>query len=236
MYNARHLNKLTAVAELAFKALEDGDRIVSFVAAESSCLEGSSGGQEIDFIQERRQDDGSFHVVLPEATKKGSQYKLTIEYQGDNVLEDEGGGNFSVGARTSWYPSVNAFTDRATFDLTFKVSNSFVLVSVGKLAKESKEGDLAVSQWVSDVPLAVAGFNYGKFKRKDVTDETTKYLIEGYATQSFQLTCAERLRTEDVTGATIDNGLVEAQNSMRVSLTGSVRHLTGGSRLLSSRR
>ena len=34
----------------------------------------------------------------------------------------------------------------------------------------------------SGASLAVAGFNYGRFKKKEVTDSETKYEIEGYAT------------------------------------------------------
>src|SRR5260221_10266455 len=103
----------------------------------------------------------SLPVIMLEPMTAGGDYRLVIEYAGDRVIHKAGGGNFSVGARTSWYPSVNAFGDRATYDLTFKVPKDYTLVSVGKLVKESREGDFAVSQWVSDVPLAVAGFNYG---------------------------------------------------------------------------
>jgi hypothetical protein len=97
------------------------------------------------------------------------------------VLNNAGGGNFSVGARTSWYPSVNSFNDRATFDLTFKVPKQYTLISVGKRVKEWQEEDYAASQWTSEIPLAVAGFNYGRFKKKEITDPDTKYQIEGYA-------------------------------------------------------
>ena len=63
-----------------------------------------------------------------------------------------------MGARTSWYPSVNAFGDRSTFDLIFKVPHEYTLVGVGKLVKEWREEDSAASQWTSEIPLAVAGF------------------------------------------------------------------------------
>src|SRR5262249_23043408 len=44
----------------------------------------------------------------------------------------------------------------------------YTLVAVGNLVKETKDKDTAVSEWKSDVPLAVAGFNYGEFRRKTV--------------------------------------------------------------------
>jgi len=133
------------------------------------------------------------------------------------VLDDAGGGNFAVSARTSWYPSVNSFNDRATFDLTFKIPNKFVLVGVGKLIKEGKEGDFSVSQWVSEIPLAVAGFNYGRFKKKEVSDPQSKYQIEGYATSQLPdyMRAAEGIGGMSPSRLT-DTAIVDAQNSIRV--------------------
>lgn len=211
-------SKLTATADLTFNALGDGDRVLNFgLLPNLRVTRVTMGEREVNFIQESRKEDGSFYVVLPEPLAKGRQYKLSIEYQGNKVIEDAGGGNFAVGARTSWYPSVNAFNDRATFDLTFKVPNKYTLVGVGKLIKEWREGDYAASEWVSETPLAVAGFNYGLFKKKGVTDADTKYEIEGYATSELP----DYMRSlRDIGGMTptrlTENAIVEAQNSMRV--------------------
>jgi hypothetical protein len=209
--------RLTANTELTFKALWDGDRVLSFGLLPSlRVARVTMAGRDVHFIQEQRKHDGSFYVVLPEPMIKGQEYKLAIDYQGNKVVEDAGGGNFAVGARTSWYPSVNAFNDRATFDLTFKVPQKYTLVGVGTLAKESREGDFAVSQWVSEVPLAVAGFNYGLFKKKEITDTDTNYKIEGYATAEMP----DYMRSFNTSGMTpsrlTDNAIVDAQNSMRV--------------------
>lgn len=217
--------KLTANSELSFKALSDGDRVLSFgLLANLRVTRVTLAGQEIHFIQEQRKEDGSFYVVLPEAMVKGEEYKVVIEYQGNKVVEDAGGGNFAVGARTSWYPSVNAFNDRATFDLTFKVPNQYNLIGVGKLVKDWREGNFAASQWVSEVPLAVAGFNYGLFKKKEITDSETKYKIEGYATTELPdyirdrpTISGEAAGDSGITPSRLtDNAIVDAQNSMRI--------------------
>ncbi len=211
--------KLTAVAELTFTALGDGDRVLGFgLLPNLRVTRVTVGEREINFIQEPKKEDGSFYVVWPEPLIKGKQYKLSIEYQGNKVIEDAGGGNFAVGARTSWYPSVNAFNDRATFDLTFKVPSKYTVEGVGKLVKEWREGDFAASQWVSEVPLAVAGFNYGLFKKKEIADADTKYQIEGYATSDLP---DYMRRAGDVIGGMTpsrlnENAMVDAQNSMRV--------------------
>lgn len=210
--------KLTATAELTFTALGDDDRILGFGLLPNLRVgRVTFGDREIDFIQESRKEDGSFYVDLPQPTVKGKQYKIAIEYHGDKVVRDEGGGNFAVGARTSWYPSVNAFNDRATFDLTFKVPKQYTLVGVGKLAREWREGDYVASQWISETPLAVAGFNYGWFKKKEVDDAQTKYQIEGYATTELP---GYMRQLNDIGGMTptrlTDNAIVEAQNSIRI--------------------
>jgi hypothetical protein len=212
-------DKLTASAEFTFRALADGDRLLSFGLLPELRVTRVTvpDNREIDFIQEKKKEDGSFHAILPEPMVKGRQYKVTIDYEGNKVLEDAGGGAYAVGARTSWYPSVNAFNDRATFDLTFKVPKKFILVGVGKKVKDAIEEDYAVTQWTSEIPLAVAGFNYGNFKKKEITDDVTKCLIEGYATSDLPgyLRGAESIGGMSPTRLS-EKVMVEAQNSIRI--------------------
>jgi hypothetical protein len=212
---------LTATTELTFTPLGDGDRVWSFgLLPNLRVTRVSLGDTDIHYIQEPRTQDSLFYVVMPEAMTKGKQYKITIEYQGNRVVEDEGGGNFAVRARTSWYPSVNAFNDRATFDLTFKVPKQYTLVGVGHQVKEWREDKFAACEWVSDVPLAVAGFNYGLFKKKAVVDNDTKYGIEGYANPELPSNLSHYVDQMGIGGMTptrlTDNAIVEAQNSMRI--------------------
>jgi hypothetical protein len=159
--------RLTANADVTFEALRDGDRVIDFGLLPSLRVTSvaTSDGKEAAFIQEDRKQDGSFYAVLPQPTVKGHSYTLRVQYEGNKVITDAGQGNYAVGARTSWYPSLNTFLDRATYDLTFKVPKQFTLIGVGKLMRDWREDDYAASQWVSDIPLAVAGFNYGDFKR-----------------------------------------------------------------------
>ena len=212
--------KLTATCELTFKAMLDGERVFKFnLLPTLRATRVVFAEKEIDYIQEKKDEDSSFHAILPEPLVKGQKYKIYIEYQGDKVVTDAGGGNFAVGARTSWYPSVNAFNDRATFDLTFKVPKKYTLVGVGRQVKDGKEADFAVSQWVSDVPLGVAGFNYGTFKKKAVNDPEAKYQVEGYAT-SVLPDYLHEIGAEEIGGMTptrlIDQAIVESQNSIRI--------------------
>ena len=128
--------RLAAVADLTFTPVIDGERVIKFGLLPSlRVTRVSAANREIPYIQEGRKHDGSFYVIWPERLKTGEHYKVKIEYEGNKVVRDEGSGNFSVEARTSWYPSLNAFGDRSTFDLTFKFPKQYTLVAVGKLVK-----------------------------------------------------------------------------------------------------
>jgi hypothetical protein len=211
--------RFTATAAIDFTALGDGDRVFKFGLLPTLRVTRvtAAGDREISYVQEKRNQDGSFYVILPEPTVTGQHYKVLIEYEGNKVINDEGGGNFAVGARTSWYPSVNAFGDRSTFDLTFKVPREYTLVGVGKLAKEWREEDSAASQWTSEIPLAVAGFNYGRFKKKQRTDDTTKYEIEGYATLELPGYLKNAQFAASITPSRLsENAMIDAENAIRV--------------------
>jgi len=211
--------RFTATAAIEFTALGDGDRVFKFGLLPTLRVTRvtTPGDREIAYVQEKRTEDGSFYVILPEPTVQTAHYKIFIEYEGNKVLTDEGGGNFAVGARTSWYPSVNAFGDRSTFDLIFKVPHEYTLVGVGKLVKEWREEDYAASQWTSEIPLAVAGFNYGRFKKKERADDTTKYDIEGYATTELPGYLQHAQFAAAMTPSRLsENAMIEAENAIRV--------------------
>jgi aminopeptidase N len=111
---------------------------------------------------------------------------------------------------------LNAFADQATYDLTFKVPKEFTLVGVGTLVKEWKEEQYTASHWVSEVPLAVAGFNYGLYKKKSVRDDVTHYEIEAYATREVPDYLRRFSQNQSLTpSAMAESAMVDAQNAIR---------------------
>jgi hypothetical protein len=111
---------LSATCMVQLKAMLAGVRVIGFgLLPRLRVTRVTYKDKEISFIQESRKEDGSFYAIMPEALIAGQSYSIGIEYEGDKVVQKEGAGNFSVGARTSWYPSLNTFADRATYDLTF---------------------------------------------------------------------------------------------------------------------
>jgi len=211
----------TATTTIDFHAVTDGDRVIKLALLPNlRVTRVTSAGQEIAFIQEDKKEDGSFYVVMPEAMAKGSKHEVSIEYAGDKLVRKEGGGNFSVEARESWYPNVNTFRDHARYDLTFKVPKQYTLVGVGTLAKVWTEKDFACTQWISDVPIAVAGFNYGLFKSKKITDPQSGFVIEGYAATEIPDSLAA-VRDKPGVGVMSPSNMMdlpmgEAENAMRI--------------------
>ena len=55
------------------------------------------------------------------------------------------------------------------------------IISVGhEVDADGDEGTQTVSHWKTDHPVQVAGFNYGKFKKIDKLDETSRIDVEVY--------------------------------------------------------
>jgi Peptidase family M1 domain len=205
---------LTGTTEMEFTDVMPGARVLRIDLLPTLRVKRITNekGREISFIQGL-----NVHVILPEPLEAGKKYSLRFEYEGNKVIQDEGGGNFSVLARESWYPNVNTFLDHATYDLKFHFPKRYTLVSVGQLVRESKDGDTAISEWKSDIPIAVAGFNYGEYKRNKVSDELAKYDLEVYTTRDVPSGLAPFAEQMSLTpSAMAKNALVDGQNSIRV--------------------
>jgi len=169
-------------ATLTFAPLAPGERVMKFGLLPSLRVSRviDQDGHDLHFVQEDKKQDGSFYAILDAATEVGQEHSITLEYAGDKVLFNAGNGSYYVGARTSWYPNLNGFGEKSLYDLTFKVPPRNVVISVGKLQGESTEDEFAVSHWVTPVPVAVAGFNYGQYRMMEWPDTITHYDISGF--------------------------------------------------------
>jgi hypothetical protein len=173
---------LFSTAVITVQPLVKGERVLKFGLLPNLRVTrvADDQGQDIYYIQESRKADGSFYAILSQAPELGKDYSITVQYEGDKVLERAGDGSYYVRARTSWYPNLNGFGEHVMYDLTYKVPPKYKVVSVGKLQEESVEQNYAVSHWTTPKPVAVAGFNYGEYKKMELPDEITGYKISGY--------------------------------------------------------
>jgi hypothetical protein len=160
----------------------NGLRVVPFDLFRKLRVESVTGqdGQALAFIQEGRNQDPQFFVVLPKPLSAGERYVIRTVYEGKDAVTNEGSGNYFPVARHNWYPN-STFGDYASYELTFRVPKGMQTAGTGTVLREYTEGDQSISEWRSEVPQAVAGFNFGLFKRKQVKLDKEAYSVEAYA-------------------------------------------------------
>jgi hypothetical protein len=130
-------------------------------------------------IQEDANADGQLWLVFPETLEKNKRYRLRIAYSGRGIIEDLGGDNFAIMARSSWFPSFYTNQiDPRRFLMKFAVPSKMTLLATGKLIDSRQEADTSYTKWDSGKEHDFAGFNYGKFS--SVTEKSSKCVIECY--------------------------------------------------------
>lgn len=174
-----HLN---GTATTTFTALQDGVRVVPLELFPTLRVDSVSGqdGEQLAFIQEDKDDDPDFAVILPRELKKGESYSIATIYGGKDAIKSEGSGNYYPIAREDWYPG-QGFGSYAVYDMTFRVPKGMTMVATGKLLKKVDEGNETISEWTSEFPQSVAGFNFGRFKREEGKPLKQPYLLETFA-------------------------------------------------------
>jgi hypothetical protein len=80
-------------------------------------------GKPLPFIQEYKNEDADFAVILPKPLAAGESFTVTTIYSGSYMVENEvaGGGTYNPISHYNWYPNSigPAFGEHATYDLTF---------------------------------------------------------------------------------------------------------------------
>src|SRR5215212_4288065 len=230
---------LAATDRLTFINLRAGTRIVPFDLYGPLRVKSvqTADGSDLSFVQEDKNEDADFGVIMPKPLEAGQTVQLSIQYEGDDALRDSGGGNFILIPRSTWYPgnaNVLFSEDRALFDMTFRYPKSFTFVGTGApTVPDSREGDIGVAKWSSgQTELAVAGFNYGRFKKKVISDKDSGYDVEFYANvevpdelkaiqQEIDRAESQGVKTMTTLGsisttAIADSALADAQNAVRI--------------------
>jgi hypothetical protein len=173
---------MRGTAKTTFVASKTGVRVVPFDLFPTLRVESVKGldGSSLGFIQEDKNEDADFAVVLPAELKQGDQYTIMTSYAGKDAISNEGGGNYYPVAREDWYPS-QGFGSYSTFAMTFHVPKGMTMVATGKMIKKIDEGSETITKWSADLPQAVAGFNFGNFKRDEGKPGKLDYLFETFA-------------------------------------------------------
>ena len=167
-----HLNGLRVVPLSLFRTL----RVRSVTAA---------NGQPLAFIQEDKNDDAEFAVILPKALAADEQFTIATEYEGKEAVTNEGGGNYYPVARMNWYPNNpgGGLGEYATYDMTFRIPKGMQIAATGARVSDGNDGGQNVTVWKSEAPQTVAGFSLGKFKVEEAKLDKPEYEIQSFANQ-----------------------------------------------------
>ena len=167
-----HLNGLRVVPFNLFRTL----RVRSVTATD---------GQALSFIQEDKNDDAQFAVILPKTLSAGDSFTVITDYEGKEAVTNEGGGNYFPVARMNWYPnnSRSSLGEYVTYDMTFHIPKGMQIAATGARLSESNEGGQNVTVWKSEAPQTVAGFSFGKFKVEEAKLDKPEYYVQSFANQ-----------------------------------------------------
>lgn len=143
----------------------------------------TADGQPLSFIQEDKNDDGNFAVIVPKALSAGDKYTITTVYEGKDAVKNAGGGNYFPVARHNWYPNNmgGGLGEYVAYDMTLRIPKGMKMAATGVRVSESNEGGQNVSVWKSENPQTVAGFSFGRFEAEQAKLTKPEYTIESYA-------------------------------------------------------
>jgi Peptidase family M1 domain len=177
---------LSGKATTTFISLRNGLRVVRlslFPTLRVQCV--TADGQNIPFIQENKNDDADFAIILPKPLDAGQKFTFTTTYAGKDAVTDEGGGNYFPVARQNWYPNSvgGVFGEYALYDMTFRVPKGMQVAATGALVSETNEGSQNISIWKSETPQTVAGFSFGRFKIEEGKLTHPPVVIQSFANE-----------------------------------------------------
>lgn len=152
-------------------------------------------GRPLEFIENeavsgseiaRRRDD-LVALIFPAVLEKERPVKLSFTYSGP-VMFNAGGDLLYVGARGTWYPTVGSFY--AGYDLTFEYPDDWTLAATGKQVASSAQNGYRTSRFVTEKPIAHAGFNLGRFETGE--SSAGNVIIRAHAARNVEQELAEK--------------------------------------------
>ena len=175
---------LTGNATTTFEARVNGLRVFALDLFPTLRVQSvTANGQGLSFIQQEKNEDAGFWIILPKPLGPGDKFTLTTIYGGKEAVSDEGGGNYFPIAREDWYPNT-AFGERVSYDMTFRIPKGMKIAATGALVSETNDGGHNVTVWKSEAPQTVAGFNFGRFKVEEAKLTKPEYLVQSFANEN----------------------------------------------------
>lgn len=134
-----------------------------------------------------RGNENEVFLLALEAGLAPGEHTVTLHADGEVILP-AGNGVYFVSARGTWYPHHGL--QFANYELTFRSPKHLSVVATGELVEERVEGDIRITRRRSTVPLRIAGFNLGEYKRSTATRGALR--VDVYANKSVETALAPR--------------------------------------------
>ncbi len=191
--NIGNNTEMTTTAKVTLETRWPGERVILFGLNSNLRVDKitDSQGTSLTFIEAREQKDraqsyGDYvAVVMPNPIQAGQTQTITFQYAGKRLIRQVGPGNYFADS-FGWYPSRIAsstggdeFAVRYDFHLRFRCAKKYTLVATGNKVSDTTDGNNRVTEWKSDLPLAVAGFAYGDYK--EVTEKVGDIEVQVFA-------------------------------------------------------
>jgi hypothetical protein len=179
--------ELRATAHVDLEPRSEGQRVLIFNLDANLRVESirDSGNNSLAFYQSRETKDryqsyGDYvAVILAQPLAVGTPLSLEFRYGGKRAIRKAGSGNYFCES-SGWYPErPNSSSARADFDLIFHSPKNSPLVATGEKTSDTLDGNTRITEWKSEIPLAVAGFAYGDYKVTN--DKAGDVVIDIYA-------------------------------------------------------
>jgi hypothetical protein len=160
--------KLSVTADVHFTCRIDRRRVFRinlspYLRVETAVLDSTDTCQ---VIQEDKEKDGELWIICPTPLAADREYSLKLVYSGTGIIDDIGGDNYVIQARSVWFPTFYpALDDPAVFHIRYEVPKGLTVLSTGERLRVWDEGEHSYSEWTSGRESVRAGFNYGKFSR-----------------------------------------------------------------------
>jgi hypothetical protein len=187
---------LTGTATATILPLTQGLRVVALRLFHKLRVESvvDENQQPLSFIQEKKDEDFQFSIILPTAAAFGKTLSFTTHYSGPDAVFSLGWGNFYPAARENWYPNSFATGNYANYQITFRIPQDLTMVATGSKTAERIEGGYGVTEWKTDVPVPVAGFNFGQFKKNEIELPDQGVKLENYANVELNSSTTNKMK------------------------------------------